>query len=728
MIKQRMHRRLSWAVWLCCCLLFSACGDDKPAGSAPGDTNNAPQCGGDCPPTELSLNLDDSQQEVVVSGQVELVAQATDDKGLSKMALFVDDTLLVESDASPLNHTWDTDALEEGAHTLRLVATDTADQSEALEVAVTIDRNAPVVSLLAPEEGAVVGDTLVFRAEAQDTVGVRSVRFGILGATVSATAQAEPWEATLDLSELESGPYTVLATATDGAELTDQDARSVILDRPPVVSFEGLTAGDVIRSRTLLRLDATDDGTIESTAIYVDGALLSEDTEVQWTPEATQQSAVLRAVALDDRGQEGSVEITVTVDIDPCDRDGDGAQAPSEECGGDDCADDDPETFPGAPDEVGDEQDQNCDGADGVDADGDTFASAMSGGRDCDDDDPVIFPCPFDPPGLCTDRVNDRRHCGACNDACDVGLACVDSACTCTDPDCVEGEPEAYDFDVPATFITGMEVVTSPTIGRDLDNDGRPDNSFGPLMGSLAQLLGGNINTELRNQILLGALALGTTWPNLPEGDFSGAQDVSVDFISLVDTDDDPATRQQYLADRASFLPGYVTPRSRFRGGVMEASQLEVGPADQFSLVLPVADARLAMLIEDVYLEGTVRRDSQGIALFNASLAGVLTAQSFVDTVNEYLTSESCTCLGLEGPLIDLRLGTSNEACVGEFTTRDCNDQEGICTAIAGTCGIFMSLLSGSLDLDTDEDGQPDAFSVYLRLSGQGTQITGLAP
>ena len=70
MIKQRMHRRLSWAVWLCCCLLFSACGDDKPAGSAPGDANNAPQCGGDCPPTELSLNLDDSQQEVVVNGQV----------------------------------------------------------------------------------------------------------------------------------------------------------------------------------------------------------------------------------------------------------------------------------------------------------------------------------------------------------------------------------------------------------------------------------------------------------------------------------------------------------------------------------------------------------------------------------------------------------------------------------------------------------------------------------
>lgn len=57
-----------------------------------------------------------------------------------------------------------------------------------------------------------------------------------------------------------------------------------------------------------------------------------------------------------------------------------------------DCNDGQPAINPLATDIVGDEIDQNCDGADGYDGDGDGHASLTSGGDDCDDTDNFTFP------------------------------------------------------------------------------------------------------------------------------------------------------------------------------------------------------------------------------------------------------------------------------------------------------------------------------------------------
>jgi hypothetical protein len=57
-----------------------------------------------------------------------------------------------------------------------------------------------------------------------------------------------------------------------------------------------------------------------------------------------------------------------------------------------DCDDEQPAMNPMATDIVGDEIDQNCDGADGFDSDGDGHASPASGGDDCDDTDHFTFP------------------------------------------------------------------------------------------------------------------------------------------------------------------------------------------------------------------------------------------------------------------------------------------------------------------------------------------------
>lgn len=69
------------------------------------------------------------------------------------------------------------------------------------------------------------------------------------------------------------------------------------------------------------------------------------------------------------------------------DRDGDGFTP-----GGGDCDDDDPRTFPDAREVPYDGVDQDCDGADLVDADSDGFVAADVGGPDCDDHRPGVHP------------------------------------------------------------------------------------------------------------------------------------------------------------------------------------------------------------------------------------------------------------------------------------------------------------------------------------------------
>jgi len=79
---------------------------------------------------------------------------------------------------------------------------------------------------------------------------------------------------------------------------------------------------------------------------------------------------------------------------DGVDLDGDGASNAAS--GGDDCDDRDATRSPLAVDTFGDGHDDNCDGADGVDADGDGAATVASGGDDCDDDDARRFPAATD--------------------------------------------------------------------------------------------------------------------------------------------------------------------------------------------------------------------------------------------------------------------------------------------------------------------------------------------
>jgi hypothetical protein len=153
---------------------------------------------------------------------------------------------------------------------------------------------------------------------------------------------------------------------------------------------------------------------------------------------------------------------------DGVDADGDGV--PSIASGGADC-DDDPasptaaDTWPGAPDTVGDGVDQGCDDIDGVDGDGDGVASTSSGGTDCLDDpseplSPLTWPAAADPWSDGADTNCDGLD-GVDGDGDGWAINAVGEL-----QDCDDADPQVYPG---SDELPGWQ---SPRLGLDEDCDG----------------------------------------------------------------------------------------------------------------------------------------------------------------------------------------------------------------------------------------------------------------
>ena len=90
-----------------------------------------------------SVTIEKPEDGAYLTGEVEITAKASDDIGVLKVQFFVDNALLDEDDKYPYKLVVDTTEFEEGAHTIKVIAYDTADQMGSVQIQITVDHTPP---------------------------------------------------------------------------------------------------------------------------------------------------------------------------------------------------------------------------------------------------------------------------------------------------------------------------------------------------------------------------------------------------------------------------------------------------------------------------------------------------------------------------------------------------------------------------------------------------------
>jgi subtilisin family serine protease len=161
----------------------------------------------------------------IVSGIVNVQANASDDVGVTKIELYVDNVLANISSQVPLFYAWDTTGLANGLHTLHSLAYDSAGNTGAssdvsVDVennpAVSTDTTPPIAQITSPMTGSIVKRSQKICTTTSDNVGVVRVELYVDNALAASSTTSSP-TFTLNTTKWSKGTHTLEALAYDVA-------------------------------------------------------------------------------------------------------------------------------------------------------------------------------------------------------------------------------------------------------------------------------------------------------------------------------------------------------------------------------------------------------------------------------------------------------------------------------------------------------------------------------
>ncbi len=164
--------------------------------------------------------------------------------------------------------TWDTTASGDGAHMLNARATD-SDMNTASDSNSVVVSNTPVVSVVAPAEGATIfGNAVLVQIDASDVEDDLNLGFGNLGvewnvdggALMPATYNGISgyYEATLDTTGLTDGGITITAFAVDSRAIVGEDSNNATVSNLPSLTIFNPADGANVFGQVTVRIDASD--------------------------------------------------------------------------------------------------------------------------------------------------------------------------------------------------------------------------------------------------------------------------------------------------------------------------------------------------------------------------------------------------------------------------------------------------------------------------------------
>ncbi|MCB9652680.1 MAG: VCBS repeat-containing protein [Deltaproteobacteria bacterium] len=214
---------------------------------------------------------------------------AVDANGVSLVTFAVDGNVAASVATPPYSTVLDTTDLADGPHTLAVTGIDALGHASVTSMIFEVDNTGPVVSFTQPLLGATIDGVEPITVEALDAATVRRVTSNAFSADHS------PLIYGLDTLPLPNGPYTLEASATDGAIVNDDpnqgNVRAVAIavdvynaiNEPPTVAWQSPANGDGVYRTIPMQVSATAPGQIARVEFYVNGTLVGTDSSAPYT-------------------------------------------------------------------------------------------------------------------------------------------------------------------------------------------------------------------------------------------------------------------------------------------------------------------------------------------------------------------------------------------------------------------------------------------------------------
>ena len=176
----------------------------------------------DLPP---AVTVTNPANNATVSGTVNVTANPTDDRGISKVEFLVNN-VLIGTDTSATGGWTATWATANGSfpdagspYTVTATATDTGGQTASGSISVSVNNDGPpTVSITAPAPGTVSGTVQVTAIAGDTTTAVARVEFLANATSIGTDVDgADGWSVSWNTRSLPNGPANLTAVATDAA-------------------------------------------------------------------------------------------------------------------------------------------------------------------------------------------------------------------------------------------------------------------------------------------------------------------------------------------------------------------------------------------------------------------------------------------------------------------------------------------------------------------------------
>lgn len=230
----------------------------------------------------------------VLSGNSTVVVSATDDEEVEKVWIFFDDSLMASRNGSSASFDIDVSSYEDDqTHMIQAGARDkSGNKGYSEQILVTVsdlpDNVPPTVSIINPQDGQQVQNTVIVLASADDDRLVREVAFFVNGDSVHSD-NLYPYNYNWITTNLaDSTSHSIVAKAFDqSGNWTNSEPVTVTVfprgDRtPPVITLLYPGLGAILQGNIDVVVDATDDTGVDSVQFYINGVWDNTDTDAPW--------------------------------------------------------------------------------------------------------------------------------------------------------------------------------------------------------------------------------------------------------------------------------------------------------------------------------------------------------------------------------------------------------------------------------------------------------------